>query len=262
MASGDLATDPPLDHAGGLVKVGDGPMIVSCPYLRSASRAWVAAGPSNEHRCAAVAPAAPLSTEKQRRLCLTADHETCATYLAALEARESRVASQVDRPLGWGWVRTTPVVDGSVGLGSSAAATLAERRTWQVIPAIALVAALGALGLSNFKSGAVRATATPTHPVVVATSASGSPRPTTSTPTLTPPPSATPAPTASPAPTPVVTQKPVATPSPAVPTTYTVKSGDSLYAIAIQFKTSVSALKALNHLTSNTLHVGQVLKIP
>jgi D-gamma-glutamyl-meso-diaminopimelic acid endopeptidase CwlS/peptidoglycan endopeptidase LytE len=60
----------------------------------------------------------------------------------------------------------------------------------------------------------------------------------------------------------VVTQKPVATASPAGPTTYTVKSGDSLYAIAIQFKTSVSALKALNHLTSNTLHVGQVLKIP
>ncbi len=262
MASGDHMTDPPLEHAGEVGRVRDGRSIVSCPYLRSASRAWVAAGPSSEHRCAAVAPAAALSTEKQRRLCLTADHETCATYLAALEARESRVASQADRPLGWGWVRTTPVVDGSVGLGSSAAAALTERRTWQVIPAIALVAALGALGLSNFKSGVVRATAAPTHPVAVATGALGSPRPTTPTPTVTARPSATSAPTATPAPTPVVTQKPVATPSPAVPTTYTVKSGDSLYAIAIQFKTSVSALKALNSLTSNTLHVGQVLKIP
>lgn len=44
--------------------------------------------------------------------------------------------------------------------------------------------------------------------------------------------------------------------------TYTVKSGDSLYAIANKFGTTVDALKNVNNLTSNTLSIGQVLKIP
>ncbi len=45
-------------------------------------------------------------------------------------------------------------------------------------------------------------------------------------------------------------------------TTYTVKSGDTLYAIASRFNTTVDAIKRLNNLTSNTLQIGQVLKIP
>ena len=43
---------------------------------------------------------------------------------------------------------------------------------------------------------------------------------------------------------------------------YTVKSGDSLYKIANNYKTTVDAIKKLNNLTSNALQVGQVLKIP
>ena len=43
---------------------------------------------------------------------------------------------------------------------------------------------------------------------------------------------------------------------------YTVKKGDSLYAIAKLYGTSVDEIKKLNYLTSNSLVVGQVLRIP
>lgn len=43
---------------------------------------------------------------------------------------------------------------------------------------------------------------------------------------------------------------------------YTVKSGDSLYRIAINFNTSVNELKKINNLSSNNLSIGQKLIIP
>lgn len=43
--------------------------------------------------------------------------------------------------------------------------------------------------------------------------------------------------------------------------TYTVKSGDSLYRIAVNHGLSVDTLKSLNGLRNNTIHVGQVLKV-
>ena len=43
--------------------------------------------------------------------------------------------------------------------------------------------------------------------------------------------------------------------------TYTVKKGDSLYSISKIFNTSVDSIKTKNNLTSNTLTIGQVLKI-
>ena len=43
---------------------------------------------------------------------------------------------------------------------------------------------------------------------------------------------------------------------------YTVVKGDSLYSIANKFKTTVNEIKDLNNLTSNTLAIGQTLKIP
>ncbi len=43
---------------------------------------------------------------------------------------------------------------------------------------------------------------------------------------------------------------------------YVVKAGDTLYAIASRYGTTVDAIKRLNHLTSNTLSIGQELKLP
>ncbi|MFC5465679.1 LysM peptidoglycan-binding domain-containing protein [Lederbergia graminis] len=44
--------------------------------------------------------------------------------------------------------------------------------------------------------------------------------------------------------------------------TYTVAPGDTLYRIALANNISVDSLKAANQLTTNTIYVGQVLKIP
>lgn len=51
------------------------------------------------------------------------------------------------------------------------------------------------------------------------------------------------------------------TPPATVTTTYTVKKGDSLYSIAKAYNTTVDALKLKNNLATNTLSIGQVLKI-
>lgn len=43
---------------------------------------------------------------------------------------------------------------------------------------------------------------------------------------------------------------------------YTVKSGDTLWRLAITYGTTVNAIKQANGLTSDTLRIGQVLRIP
>lgn len=43
--------------------------------------------------------------------------------------------------------------------------------------------------------------------------------------------------------------------------TYTVVAGDTLYGISTKFGTTVDQLKSLNHLTTNVLNIGQVLKV-
>lgn len=43
---------------------------------------------------------------------------------------------------------------------------------------------------------------------------------------------------------------------------YIVQKGDNLYTIANKYDTTVSDIKKLNNLSTNTLQIGQVLKIP
>lgn len=234
-----------------------------CPFLAGSDGGWVAQAPTADHRCRAVHPPAPLALPKQRRLCLTSGHVTCATYVAAREARSTALGASAAAPVAWNWVQTRPVVDASLGRGSQLVGLLADRRAWQVIPAVGLVAALGALGLSNLgSSNAPTGSKAPASFVAVATptrTPTQAPTDVTPTPSVEATPEVTPSPSLEPSPTPVAS---TATPVPSASTTYTVKSGDTLYDIAIKFKVSVSAIKTLNGLTSNTLHVGQVLKIP
>lgn len=62
--------------------------------------------------------------------------------------------------------------------------------------------------------------------------------------------------------TPPTSIPPVSNQTPATNSTYTVKSGDTLYAIAQKYNTTVDKLKQLNNLTSNNLSIGQILKLP
>ena len=240
-----------------------------CPYLLAASGGWQASTPSREHRCTAFAPPVPLDAGKQLRLCLVPAHTTCATYVAARAARRERgTPSDGPAPIRWGLARTTPVVDVGIGLGAVLAGGLADRRGWQVIPAIVLVVALAAVGLSGLGRDQPSTGSVPSTSAIALASAtavaSGTPTataaPTPTAPPVTPAPTVTPKPTAKPAPTP--TARPAATPVPSARTTYTVKSGDTLYGIAKTFGTTVAAIKELNGLTSNVIRVGRVLRIP
>ena len=252
--------DPQLDgtEAGQKPSLARGPAADACPLLANATRAWVATVASGEHRCGAVEPPARLAQDKQRRLCLTATHATCATYLAAQDARRIRVPEADVEGSGWTWVRTTPVVEGRVGLSDRFNPSIGDRG-WQSVAAVGLVAALGALGIANLGRPGSPVNASPS--LIALASPGASQRPTTA-PTQPPSPSAAPSASGEPTPAPSPASSPATTPAPSARTTYTVKSGDTLYGIARTFGTTVTAIKTLNGLTSNTLHVGKVLLIP
>jgi LysM repeat protein len=231
-----------------------------CPYLVAASGGWRSASPHREHRCGAVDPPALLSADKQRRLCLSLAHETCPTYGAARVARAAAIAPGVEpavlaaveaarRPV----ARSAPVILEQPRLLSPGVSWPLDRGLSQVAVVGLMVVALVVVLVARF-SGPGAASGSPSPAASVALAASPSP-----THRRTP----SPAPSASGA---LPSQSPGAGPSksppPAARTTYTVKSGDTLLGIATKFGTTVAKVKKLNHLSGNTIHVGQKLKIP
>jgi len=243
------------------------PVLRGCPFLMSEEGGWRLDMPSRDHRCAAFSPPAPLAPEKQARLCLTSSHLTCATYLASLAARETRLGwAPTDRATRWGLARTTSVIQDPGGIRTRVLGVALDRRRWPAIPAVLLVVTLFVLAVTGLR-GVLPATgvgATPSAPpatqvAVVVTLAppvltlppTGSVEPTTVASPSVPP-------TTAPSPTP----NPTATPKPAF-RTYVVKSGDTLSGIASRYHTTVSRLAALNHISDpSRLRIGQVLLIP
>jgi LysM repeat protein len=246
----------------------DGPERVArvlCPYLEVDGARWRHATASRDHRCTAVHPGAPLTIDKQRRLCLGAAHVTCPAYLTALAARRSwsglaTGASGAPRRSippeafanRWGLTRTAPVVARPVRTGLPLASVRHQRVLAQAGLVGALLLAFGAIAISRFPGNDGGALLVPTP----------SPVP---TPTLAPTPSVSPSPTVGITASPTIepTSRPTATPQPTIAaTTYRVVAGDTLSGIAARYRTTVKALMDLNKLTSTTLHIGQVLRIP
>ncbi len=260
---GDLPDDdldaapPPADPRTLAQRVQD-----VCPYLLSEDGASRRLGPWRGHRCKAVRPPARLALDKQRRLCLAADHAACPTYLAARGgsgvAAVPLAGPDLERVTRWSITRTTSSVvePGSRldGLASRLSGTAA-----QAILGGALLVALIAMARGQFVPGG-GAPASPSPSASAVASESAAP---TDTPRPTPTPAPTDIPDITPPPTPGPTPAPTPTPRPTGSQTYTVRSGDTLWDIAIAFNTTVKALQELNGLgPSSTLHVGQKLQIP
>jgi hypothetical protein len=222
----------------------------TCPYLLSAGGAWRSTTASRDHRCAAVDPPGPQTSDKQRRHCLVAAHVDCTLFRAARVARINNLVGGAEpasvegadrdrRPL----ARTAPIllepprlVDQTVRLGL-------DRGPGQVALIALMVVAFAVVALARLSAGAAPVTPTP-GPSIVAVVPSRAP---TARPTSTAASSSVPS---------------ASSAAPSFRTTYKVKKGDTLSTIATKYSSTAAAIKRANALTSNTIKVGQVLKIP
>ncbi len=239
-----------------------------CPYLAT-DEGWRSPKPAREHRCTAVDPPARLAVPKQRRLCLTVDHLACATFVAATESRPDRRAAGAEVPLR-PVVRTAPVVLEPApprlrrALGWS-------RRGGQAGLALLMVVAVVAIVIS--RSGEARPGTAGVAGAVVSPSpavAGATPTPSATAPLSPSPVPATASPSAGPSPSPPpdsfepgASAGPSSSALPSPTQTYTVRSGDTLSAIAARFGTTVRIIQQLNGIADASLiRVGQVLVLP
>lgn len=239
-----------------------------CPYLLGTDGSWRSSTASREHRCHAVAPPAPLVADKQRRLCLVADHVGCSTYAAAMTAFEE-AGSITDKPLHRPVTRTAPLVLDR-GRSMPSVPGLPERGIGQGGLVALMAVAFGAIAITRLgggpelrpAAGEPGATASPAavESAVPASSPDATTRP-AATPTLVPSDGDP-------------TEAPPATPKPTTgsggtggtgggASTYRVRPGDTLSGIAAENGTTWQVLAELNNLDDpRKLKVGQVLELP
>lgn len=222
----------------------------TCPYLLSAGGAWRSISPSRDHRCSAVEPVAPQSTDKQRRHCLSADHDHCALFRAARVARANNLIAGADpaavdgadrtrRPL----ARTAPILLEPRRLVDQTMRLRLDRAPGQAALIGLMIVAFAVVALARLSGGAAPAIVPSPGPSAVAV-----------VPTR--------APTPRPSPSVAVSVAPSSSPSPSFRATYKVLKGDTLRAIATKYKTTVPKIQAANGLKTTTLKIGQVLNIP
>jgi LysM repeat protein len=237
-----------------------------CPFLATADGNWRSSSAVREHRCIAMTPPVPLALEKQRRLCLVADHATCATYEAAAAARQpsARRTESGLRTI----ARTTPVILDHGRFDLRLPAFRPDRISGQGLLVGLLGLAFAAIliarpagdGRADDSAGGINAAASPGPTTVGVASAEPAPSaPASEAPVLTARPIASGVPTAS--------SQPTSAPASAQPAgsgaTYKVRSGDTLSAIAARYKTTVKVLADLNKITDpSKLKIGQVLRLP
>jgi LysM repeat protein len=268
-AGAPLAAEPGMEPASSIPSAPDHPMAHrdapdvaadTCPYLESAGGPWRMAMPSREHRCAALEPPAPQTTEKQRRHCLAAEHVDCPIYRAARSARATTLAAGADpglvdladrrrRPI----ARTAPILLESPRLMDHAMRLQFERGPGQLALIALMIVAFVIVALARLSSGATPSpstgpTASPSTPAQSPLSSQAA----EATPSVDP--------SVDPSVVPIV--DPSIEPAASYRTSYTVRKGDTLAAIAGRFGTTVEKISRLNALTSTNLRIGQVLKIP
>jgi LysM domain-containing protein len=241
-----------------------------CPYLLAADGGWRAATPTRDHRCTAVVPAAVLATDKQRRLCLVADHLQCSTYLAAVAARNASAGAIRGRGPRRAMPRTAPVLLDHGRLAISIPG-MPDRGIGQGGLVALMAVAFGALAVTRLTGGGPNI-------VPAAAGEGGSPSPSivaSGRPAATEPtaPEATPGalPSRTLVPSDVEPTPPVSTPTgagatprpPSAGGIYRVQTGDTLSEIAAANGTTWQVLAQLNGITDpRKIRVGQVLKLP
>jgi hypothetical protein len=233
------------------------PVTRICPYLAAADGAWRSTTVAREHRCGAVAPPAPLATEKQRRLCLTPDYATCATFEAARAARPigHDRAPTLPRPM----ARTTPVVLDHGRLSITVPILSSDRSTGQAVLIALMALAFAAIVLAKLTGGSSAAANDGSPFPGVLAPVSASPK-STGDPVASAAPDPTPVPPASSGTDASAAPDPSAAPA---TRSYKVKSGDTLVGIAAKFGTTPKAISNLNGISDpSSLKIGQVLKIP
>ena len=233
-----------------------------CPYLTAATGTWRTATPNRAHRCAALEPPGHVTTDKQRRHCLSVDHANCQIFRTARANRAAVLAPGVDpsavaaadaarRPL----ARTAPLILEQPRLSAPAARWPLDRALSQVALIALMVGAFGVLLLSRLTAGDPNPSAVPMPSIEASPTATATP---TRRPTPTPAPSASVDPSAAASPS---GGGAVVTPAPSF-REYRVEAGDTLVEIASEFGTTVKAIQDANGLTGSDLRVGQILRIP
>lgn len=225
-----------------------------CPHLVSIGGAWRTTTPSRDHRCAALEPPGPQPADKQRRHCLSPDHAECPIFRAAQTARTANLAAGADpglvdsadrgrRPV----ARTAPILLEPPRLVDQAVRLQLDRGPGQIALIALMVVAFGVVAIARLAQGDGQAPAS---------------SPAASTIAVLPSPSPSPSPQPTPSALPSASSAPSPSPAPSFRTTYRVRKGDTLIAIARRYGTSPAKIRELNGMKTSTLRIGQLLKIP